>query len=57
MHWAAGLYAAGLWMVVTAIWITLRRERQPVSELALSLRILRDLGPAVLLGALVARLV
>lgn len=57
MNWAAGLYAAGLWVLVTAMWLSIRPHPQAGSHARLTLRVLREIVPGFLLGILIARLV
>lgn len=56
MNWSAGLFAAGLWVLLSAVWATLQPSLYPASTARLAGRVVRDLAPAVLLGLLVARL-
>lgn len=56
MNWPAGLFAAGLWVLLSAVWATLQPSLYLVSTARLAGRVFRDLAPALLLGLLVARL-
>lgn len=56
MNWAAGAFAAALWVLITTIWIAVRRVEQPRATRHLVVLVGRDLVPGFLLGLLMARL-
>lgn len=56
MNWPAGLFAAGLWVLLCAAWVALHPTPRQIATPQLASRVARDLAPALLLGLLVARL-
>lgn len=57
MNWAAALFAAGIWILASAIWTGARPLVLPESTGRLALRVGADVLPGIILGLIIGRLV
>jgi hypothetical protein len=57
MNWSAAFYTVTIWMLAASIWQLYRPLPETATHREAALRVFRDVGPAILLGLLMARVI